>query len=284
MDIASLVTPPSPPPPAPLPHSLPPLSSITSLSSLAPPPSHSSTHSPLSNHSPLATLPSTLPPTHPPKRHAPSHPDSPAPKKKQSKWSPQEDAAIVDHRAHGMKWDDISRHLPGRSAMSCRLRFQNYLERRPDWSDERKTCLAQLYDRCPTPHHPPPTPAPLTPHSHKKHMWERIAHEMRLPWRAVEAMHWHMGDDELARRAHVPLFPSPRSLPDVHSVRPLRPNHHPRPRDAAPRRRDSVREPRRPTDTLVDSSRDPDVPDASRADEPTRRCERPNRRARMTPA
>lgn len=46
-----------------------------------------------------------------------------------------------------MKWEDISKHLPGRSAISCRLRFQNYLERRSEWDDEKKNKLARLYER-----------------------------------------------------------------------------------------------------------------------------------------
>ena len=84
----------------------------------------------------------------PGKRIAPStHPaESPA-KKKQSKWSSEEDAAIIELRGNGMKWEDISKHLPGRSAISCRLRFQNYLERRSEWDEEKKNKLARLYER-----------------------------------------------------------------------------------------------------------------------------------------
>ena len=37
-----------------------------------------------------------------------------------------------------MKWEDISKRLPGRSAISCRLHYQNYLERRSEWDEERK--------------------------------------------------------------------------------------------------------------------------------------------------
>lgn len=82
------------------------------------------------------------------KRLAPgAHPaESPA-KKKQSKWSGEEDAAIIELRGNGMKWEDISRQLPGRSAISCRLRFQNYLERRSEWDEEKKNKLARLYER-----------------------------------------------------------------------------------------------------------------------------------------
>ncbi|RMD43163.1 hypothetical protein DV735_g1917, partial [Chaetothyriales sp. CBS 134920] len=69
------------------------------------------------------------------------------PAKKQSKWSSEEDARIIQLRGDGMKWEDISRHLPGRSAISCRLHYQNYLERRSEWDEDRKNKLAKLYER-----------------------------------------------------------------------------------------------------------------------------------------
>lgn len=37
-------------------------------------------------------------------------------------------------------------------------------------------------------------------------MWEGIAKEMALPWRAAEAMHWQIGEGEMANRANVPVF------------------------------------------------------------------------------
>ena len=37
-------------------------------------------------------------------------------------------------------------------------------------------------------------------------MWELIAKEMGLPWRAIEGIHWDMGRDEMASRADVPVF------------------------------------------------------------------------------
>lgn len=80
------------------------------------------------------------------KRGMPPHlPEAPA--KKQSKWSAEEDALIIDLRGSGMKWEDISKRLPGRSAISCRLHYQNYLERRSEWDEERKNKLARLYER-----------------------------------------------------------------------------------------------------------------------------------------
>ncbi|KAH6656741.1 myb-like DNA-binding domain-containing protein [Truncatella angustata] len=116
-----------------------------------------------------------------------SHPAE-QPAKKQTKWSPEEDSLIIELRGSGMKWEDISKRLTGRSAISCRLHYQNYLERRSEWDEERKTKLARLYDRL------------------KPEMWAKVAEEMAVPWRAVEAMHWKMGEDEMARRAGVSPF------------------------------------------------------------------------------
>ncbi|KAH7012711.1 uncharacterized protein B0I36DRAFT_223834, partial [Microdochium trichocladiopsis] len=108
--------------------------------------------------------------------------------KKQSKWSAEEDALIIDLRGSGMKWEDISKRLPGRSAISCRLHYQNYLERRSEWDEERKNKLARLYERF------------------KQEMWAKVAEEMGIPWRAAEAMHWHLGEVNMAERAGVTPF------------------------------------------------------------------------------
>ncbi|KAM0814930.1 putative Myb-like DNA-binding domain-containing protein [Seiridium cardinale] len=117
---------------------------------------------------------------------APHAPESPP--KKQTKWSPDEDALIIELRGSGMKWEDISKRLTGRSSISCRLHYQNYLEKRSVWDEEKKTKLARLYDRL------------------KSEMWAKVADEMGIPWRAVEAMHWQLGEQEMARRAGVVPF------------------------------------------------------------------------------
>lgn len=80
-----------------------------------------------------------------PPRGVDSYPQQPV--KKQSKWSAEEDALIIELRGSGMKWDDVSARLPGRSSISCRLHYQNYLERRSEWDEEKKNKLARLYDR-----------------------------------------------------------------------------------------------------------------------------------------
>ncbi|KAG4416460.1 hypothetical protein IFR04_010378 [Cadophora malorum] len=141
----------------------------------------------------------------------PPHPaESPA--KKQSKWSPEEDALIIDLRGGGMKWEDISKRLPGRSAISCRLHYQNYLERRSEWDEERKNKLARLYERF------------------KPEMWSKVAEEMAVPWRAAEAMHWQLGEADMARRAGVVPFSlssaSTDAPPQGHRSSPSRGHSH----------------------------------------------------------
>lgn len=73
------------------------------------------------------------------------------PAKKQSKWSAEENARIIELRGANMKWEDISKRLPGRSAISCRLHYQNFLERKAEWDEEKDNKLSRLYDRYVTP-------------------------------------------------------------------------------------------------------------------------------------
>ncbi|KAG9189928.1 hypothetical protein G6011_06796 [Alternaria panax] len=67
--------------------------------------------------------------------------------KKQSKWTPEEDNRIIQLRGRRIKWDDIAKDLPGRSSISCRLRYQNYLEKRAIWDEEEKNKFAKCYER-----------------------------------------------------------------------------------------------------------------------------------------
>ncbi len=117
-----------------------------------------------------------------------------------------------------MKWDDISIELPGRSNISCRLHYQNYLERRSEWDEEKRNKLARVYDRYVLHSllaytHPRPSP-PWTPYKHsnsdrhrlKPELWNPIAVELGVPWRAAEAMHWALGEQDMARRVNVTAF------------------------------------------------------------------------------
>ena len=73
--------------------------------------------------------------------------DAADPSIKKGKWTPEEDQLAIELRRTGMKWNDIAKRLPGRSAISCRLRYQNYSEKRQDWDEEKKNTLAGLYNR-----------------------------------------------------------------------------------------------------------------------------------------
>ncbi|TWU78712.1 hypothetical protein ED733_006237 [Metarhizium rileyi] len=140
------------------------------------------------------------------------------PVKKQSKWSPEEDALIIELRGSGMKWEDVSKRLPGRSAISCRLHYQNYLERRSEWDEERKNKLARLYERF------------------KSEMWAKVAEELAVPWRAAEAMHWQLGEADMARRAGVvPFSLAAVNIEGGHRAAPPRANIHFQPPDTVGR-------------------------------------------------
>src|SRR5271154_3209434 len=67
-------------------------------------------------------------------------------------------------------------------------------------------------------------------------MWAKIADEMSIPWRAAEAMHWHMGEVEMAPRAGVPPFAltSNTAMP-VTSMPPLPRSSHMRNHSSAAR-------------------------------------------------
>jgi Myb-like DNA-binding domain len=72
-----------------------------------------------------------------------TEPDENPPKK----WTEDEDTLIIKHRVNHMKWDEIAKKLPGRSSIGCRLRYQNYLEKKIDWDSEKINILARTYER-----------------------------------------------------------------------------------------------------------------------------------------
>jgi hypothetical protein len=127
-------------PPAPVMHPMPPVASIA-----PPPPVGLATQPSVPSASSVPPLTAKAPVAGT-KRLQPAH-TAESPAKKQSKWSPEEDALIIELRGSGMKWEDISKRLPGRSAISCRLHYQNYLERRSEWDEDKKNKLARLYER-----------------------------------------------------------------------------------------------------------------------------------------
>jgi hypothetical protein len=131
-----------------------------------------------------------------------------SPAKKQSKWTPEEDNLTIELRGQGMKWDDIAKRLPGRSSISCRLRYQNYLEKRAIWDEEKKNKLARLYARYvqfQSAAFDVTRPTNIMT-SFKDQMWQKVATEMGIPWRSAESMHWQLGEQEMSARANAPVF------------------------------------------------------------------------------
>ncbi|KAL8750966.1 MAG: hypothetical protein Q9199_006740 [Rusavskia elegans] len=103
-----------------------------------------------------------------------------ASKKPTRQWSDADSDKLLKLRGSNMKWDEVSRHFPGRTPTACRLRYQNYLEKKHNWNDEKKKSLAVLYER------------------RRQEMWNPIAEDLNIPWRAVEDMHWIIGQEDMA--------------------------------------------------------------------------------------
>ncbi|KAL8769821.1 MAG: hypothetical protein Q9209_004259 [Squamulea sp. 1 TL-2023] len=114
-------------------------------------------------------------------------------KKPTRQWSEADNEKLLRLRGANMKWDDVARHFEGRTNTACRLRYQNYLEKKHDWTDEKKKSLAVQYER------------------RKQEMWEPIARELMVPWRAVEDMHWALGQVDMANLAGGRLLHPDRS-------------------------------------------------------------------------
>lgn len=70
-----------------------------------------------------------------------------SPLKKRLCWTKSENDTISQLRGSGMSWKDISKQLPGRTATSCRLHQQNYLNSRSKWNEEKRTRLVRVYER-----------------------------------------------------------------------------------------------------------------------------------------
>ena len=83
----------------------------------------------------------------------------------------------------------------------------------------------------------------MYPFRFKADMWAKIAEEMTLPWRAAEAMHWQMGEHEMARRAGVTAFSLSNNQQQQHQAMPphtssIPPRAHMRHNSAISRMRD----------------------------------------------
>jgi hypothetical protein len=69
-------------------------------------------------------------------------------------------------------------------------------------------------------------------------MWAKVAEEMQVPWRAAEAIHWQIGEAEMARRAGVVPFAlssTESSHPQSHRSSPARGHAHSQSQGSLPR-------------------------------------------------
>lgn len=62
-------------------------------------------------------------------------------------WSDEEDKKLVDLRRKGLAWTAISRELPGRTYLACRLRFGNHLSPLDKWPGNCQSHVAGYYNR-----------------------------------------------------------------------------------------------------------------------------------------
>lgn len=147
-----------------------------------------------------------------------------------AKWSLEDDAKLIQLRQEGRTWDEVSHHFYNRSATSCRLHYQNYVEKKPIWNEDSKDKLARVYERLVSENEGCADECALTDlvlfvHARrcKKEMWSPIAVEMGVPWRTVEAMHWVLGVKELYTRAG--LEPPDRGAMSESASTPAPPTH-----------------------------------------------------------
>lgn len=67
-------------------------------------------------------------------------------------------------------------------------------------------------------------------------MWAKVAEEMAIPWRAAEAMHWQLGEQDMARRAGVvPFALSAVTLENAQPRGPARGHSHSHSQGSLPR-------------------------------------------------
>ncbi|KAG6056882.1 hypothetical protein E4U32_005468 [Claviceps aff. humidiphila group G2b] len=106
-------------------------------------------------------------------------------------WSGREETSMLNHRAAGKHWDEISTLLPGRSAQGCISRYEKLCERAGGWSPELQTDLCRLYQE------------------RKSAMWAELAEQLAVHWQSAEAMHWILGLKGMRGRARFPQTVEP---------------------------------------------------------------------------
>lgn len=113
------------------------------------------------------------------------------------KWSLEDDLQLLEWRARKMTWSQISKKFTGRTALSCRLHYRNYITK-IEWDKDKLNGLAQCYEKYAgfVLYADPSTNGPR----HKSSMWTKICRELRISSRNVEDRHLRPGNDGMARR------------------------------------------------------------------------------------
>ncbi|CCE30588.1 related to DRPLA protein [Claviceps purpurea 20.1] len=106
-------------------------------------------------------------------------------------WSEAEEYFLFHSRESHRSWTEISKSLPGRSAVSCSSRYYDLRNRR-EGGKEAKHKLAILYERG------------------KADMWAPIAARMAVAWSEAERIHWMIGKTQMAERGSYDFFPTTR--------------------------------------------------------------------------
>lgn len=116
-------------------------------------------------------------------------------------WVSDDDEKLIQLRSQGWSWMAISKALPGKTQSCCRLRYREFLNQSSQWTEERKNSLSREYARyesaAKTSEY---STEPLLRRS-REQVWSMIGGKSGIPWRAAEAMHWHLGEHEIVQRA-----------------------------------------------------------------------------------
>ncbi|KAG5988183.1 hypothetical protein E4U52_006826 [Claviceps spartinae] len=95
-------------------------------------------------------------------------------------WTEQEEETLLKLRKDGVKWAEVAANFPGKTVNACQKFYARIIrvkDKAINWS------VASLYV------------------SNKATMWEKIAAEMKVPWKEAEVNHWSLGKEWMEKRA-----------------------------------------------------------------------------------
>ncbi|KAJ5704354.1 hypothetical protein N7536_000043 [Penicillium majusculum] len=98
-------------------------------------------------------------------------------------WTAEEDKKLMCLRNKGLTWTAISKELPGRTHLACRLRMQNYLSRPYEWTGNKQTWVAESYDR------------------QKPELCLVVPEQAASLWQSDENMQWRQRNEQMTSQA-----------------------------------------------------------------------------------